>query len=173
MVTHPHPLYGGDMYNTVPATLARELPAQGIAVLRFNFRGVGASSGSHDQGEAERHDLVAAIDSAVHACADGLPLFLAGYSFGADVALTVDDPRHCGWAVIAPPLGLFDSFAARDDPRPKLVLAPTDDQFCPNTRATEVTAGWTSTTVTEIPGDHFLAESMGTALDAVRAFVEP
>ena len=62
VLCHPHPLYGGSMHDGVPDALFRALPARGIAAIRFNFRGVGASTGTHDKGDAERHDVAAAID---------------------------------------------------------------------------------------------------------------
>jgi alpha/beta superfamily hydrolase len=67
VLCHPHPLYGGSMHDGVPDALFRALPARGIAAIRFNFRGVGASTGTHDKGDAERHDVAAAIDALVAA----------------------------------------------------------------------------------------------------------
>ncbi len=88
VVCHPHPLYGGSMHNNVVDRLFRDLPAAGVPALRFNFRGVGASEGSHGGGESERGDVVAAID-ALASRHPGVPVLVAGYSFGADVALAV------------------------------------------------------------------------------------
>ena len=61
VVCHPHPLYGGDMDSAVVTTICRELETRGIASLRFNFRGVGGSQGTHDEGRGETDDLRAAI----------------------------------------------------------------------------------------------------------------
>jgi len=88
LIAHPHPLFGGTAENKVVTTLARALRELGYVTLRPNFRGVGASDGSHDQGIAETGDLLA-----VHAYArdnfPGLPIVLAGYSFGAYVITRV------------------------------------------------------------------------------------
>lgn len=86
LVAHPHPLYGGSADNKVVTTMARALRELGYVTLRPNFRGVGASSGTHDQGLGETDDLLL-----VHAYAEHrfgpLPLVLAGFSFGAYVAV--------------------------------------------------------------------------------------
>jgi uncharacterized protein len=82
VVTHPHPLYGGTMQNKVVQTLARAFVQEGWTALRFNFRGVGASQGRHDEGRGELEDMLALIAAEA---AEG-PLALAGFSFGSFVA---------------------------------------------------------------------------------------
>jgi len=81
VVAHPHPLFGGTMDNKVVQTLARALVQSGWTTLRFNFRGVGASQGEHDQGQGETRDLL----TVVRQLAPQGPLALAGFSFGAFV----------------------------------------------------------------------------------------
>ena len=81
---HPHPLQGGSMNAPLMIGVALRLVERGHSVLRFNFRGTGESSGEHDHGEAEQHDVAAAIGYAESAA---LPLGLAGWSFGAATAL--------------------------------------------------------------------------------------
>jgi alpha/beta superfamily hydrolase len=82
VIAHPHPLYGGTMDNKVVQTLARAFVQAGWTAVRFNFRGVGASDGTHDNGQGEVDDMLAVVSGAAH---DG-PLALAGFSFGAYVA---------------------------------------------------------------------------------------
>ncbi|GAB1384973.1 alpha/beta hydrolase [Melaminivora sp.] len=82
VIAHPHPLFGGTMDNKVVQTLARACVASGFTAVRFNFRGVGASAGSHDQGRGEAQDMLAVLRQVA---AQG-PLVLAGFSFGAFVA---------------------------------------------------------------------------------------
>ena len=82
VIAHPHPLFGGTMDNKVVQTLARACVACGLTAVRFNFRGVGASAGSHDQGRGEAQDMLAVLRQVA---AEG-PLVLAGFSFGAFVA---------------------------------------------------------------------------------------
>lgn len=90
-IGHPHPLYGGTLENKVAVTLARAFAGLGWLALRPNFRGVGASEGTHDHGQGETDDFVHLIDTAPRwlsdfAPADALPLALAGFSFGSFVA---------------------------------------------------------------------------------------
>jgi alpha/beta superfamily hydrolase len=82
VIAHPHPLFGGTMDNKVVQTLARAFVQSGWAAVRFNFRGVGASEGEHDEGRGETQDMLALI--ADQAGED--PLALAGFSIGAFVA---------------------------------------------------------------------------------------
>jgi len=82
LVAHPHPLHGGTLDNKVVQTLAKAFVELGYAVLRPNFRGVGASEGSHDEGRGEVDDLAAALDYAQREFGGGAPV-LAGFSFGA------------------------------------------------------------------------------------------
>lgn len=173
LLCHPHPLRGGSMYDGVPDALFQTLPPLGLAALRFNFRGVGGSGGSHDEGRAERHDVRAAI-AALAGAAPGVALVVAGWSFGADVSLAVTDEAITGWSPIAPPIRVqgpeaFHAVAA--DPRPKLLLSPENDQFNPADKARQAVAGWQSAEVVCVPGaDHFLWGHEAFLTDAVSTF---
>jgi hypothetical protein len=85
VLCHPHPQHGGTMDNKVVQTLARAFVQLGYRAVRFNFRGVGASAGAWDEGRGEIDDALAVI-AAQRAAAPGLPLALAGFSFGGYVA---------------------------------------------------------------------------------------
>jgi alpha/beta superfamily hydrolase len=85
LVAHPHPLYGGTMDNKVAQTLARTFVGLGYAAVRFNFRGVGASEGAHDEGRGEADDM-AIVLAQMRARFPSLPVALAGFSFGTFVA---------------------------------------------------------------------------------------
>lgn len=80
VVCHPHPLHGGTMDNKVAQTLARAFVQLGYRAVRFNFRGVGESAGAYDEGRGETADALAVV--AAHRQA-GVPLWLAGFSFGS------------------------------------------------------------------------------------------
>jgi alpha/beta superfamily hydrolase len=168
------------MRSLVTSELFAALPGRGLTVLRFNFRGVGASEGDYGEGVAERADIVAALDAAADlvdapaAGGDRAPLVLAGWSFGADVSLTVDDARLAGWFLVAPPLRVrpLDEMVAAQDPRPKRFVVPERDQFRPPAAVREITAGWVATEVFDVPGaDHFLVGRTGIAVDHLDAFV--
>ena len=82
VIAHPHPLFGGTMENKVVQTMARAFVQSGWTAVRFNFRGVGASQGQHDEGRGEVDDMLAVVSLA----APEGPLALAGFSFGSHVA---------------------------------------------------------------------------------------
>ena len=173
VLCHPHPQYGGSMHSLVLGELFRELPAHGVTCLRFNFRGVEGSGGTWDEGRGERADVVAAIDALHEQIGCAVPLLVAGWSFGADMALSTDDMRVAGWLAIAPPL----SYAAAPDDvgldaRPKhLVLAERDQVRDPDdVRA--ATAHWSATTVEVVSGaDHFFVGRTDRVVAAARAFI--
>ena len=117
------------MTNKVAHTVARAFVAQGAATLRFNFRGVGASAGSYDEGRGETADLQAVV-AAGRARFPGLPLWLGGFSFGSFVALRGQDEAGAARLVtVAPPLGRWD-FSGIDAPRcPWLVIQGDQDEL--------------------------------------------
>lgn len=84
VIAHPHPQFGGTMTNKVVHTIARACVERGWRAVRFNYRGVGASAGSYDQGRGETADLLAVVSQAA---APPEPLILAGFSFGAFVTV--------------------------------------------------------------------------------------
>jgi len=87
VIGHPHPLYGGTLENKVAVTLARAFSSLGWLAVRPNFRGVGGSEGTHDEGRGETDDFVLAVEAATSWLGDAtLPRALAGFSFGSFVA---------------------------------------------------------------------------------------
>jgi alpha/beta superfamily hydrolase len=128
---HPHPLYGGTMDNRVVYRAAKSAAGSGFAALRFNFRGVGGSTGTYDQGLGEQRDVSAAIDW-MEAEYPQKPLFVLGYSFGAWVGLKVGcrDPRIRGLVGIGLSLDLYDFDYLVDYPGPSLYIIGTRDAFC-------------------------------------------
>ncbi|MBO0728300.1 MAG: hypothetical protein J2P57_03510 [Acidimicrobiaceae bacterium] len=158
---HPHPDMGGNRFNHVIEAIYRSLPGAGVSAVRFDLS-------SSEPGRA-RADTVAALD-----LVDAARVVLVGYSFGADVALGVDDRRIAGWFAIAPPLRLVGVEAAAADQRPKALLVAEQDQWSPPSRVREQTAAWTNTTVTALAGaDHFLNGHGAAVAGAVRAWVAP
>lgn len=109
VVCHPHPLQRGAMTNKVTYILARAFNDLGAASLRFNFRGVGKSAGSFDEGLGEIADALAAMDW-LSARYPGVPLWLGGFSFGAYVALRAQSERPVKRLVtVAPAVERFDT----------------------------------------------------------------
>lgn len=108
VVCHPHPLFGGTMDNKVVTTLARALHEAGIPTLRFNFRGVGRSTGEFDAGVGETEDARAVAAWGAGRW-PGRELVIAGFSFGAFVALRLaQDTRAAQLITVAPPVVRFD-----------------------------------------------------------------
>ncbi len=127
VVCHPHPLHGGTMHNKVVTMIARSLRELGLAVVRFNFRGVGESAGEYDEGRGETLDLLAVAEWARRHRPDDA-FWLAGFSFGSYVALL--GARHLPvkqMISIAPPVGRWDFSAALAPPCPWLVVQGEDD----------------------------------------------
>lgn len=107
VVCHPHPLFGGELGNKVTYTLASVALKQDFVALRFNFRGVGASQGVHDAARGETEDCLHAVEW-LRAQLPGLPLLLAGFSFGAFVSLNAAARAQAAALVsIAPPFGRY------------------------------------------------------------------
>jgi len=130
VVCHPHPLGGGTMNNNVVYRAAKALVAGGVTALRFNFRGVGASTGSHANGVGEEEDVRAALDF-LRAQAPGLPIWIAGFSFGARVGLTVgarsDDVVKLFGIGLA--LRMFDYGFLTGCDKPKAIVQASHDEY--------------------------------------------
>jgi alpha/beta superfamily hydrolase len=125
---HPHPLYGGSMRTKVVYHAAKALTRVGVAVVRFNFRGVGASAGTFDEGAGERADFHAAADFAA-ARYPGLPLWAAGFSFGSWIAMTsgADDPRVTLLLGIAPVVDRYDYGNVKQSSKPTFLIHGEED----------------------------------------------
>jgi uncharacterized protein len=108
LVCHPHPLFGGTMDNKVVTTVARALNACGMPTIRFNFRGVGASAGCHDDGRGETDDAAAVAAWGARRFGERTVL-IAGFSFGAYVAMRLAQTLTPSRLIlIAPPVGRFE-----------------------------------------------------------------
>jgi len=129
---HPHTAYGGTMHTKMVYQSAKALSRIGCAVLRFNFRGAGASAGHFNDGPGERDDFRAALDF-MQAQYPGAPLWAAGMSFGAWVGLTVgaEDARVSTLIGIAPPLSRYDFSAVERSTKPKFFIQGEFDEICP------------------------------------------
>ncbi|MBP6596697.1 MAG: alpha/beta hydrolase [Arenimonas sp.] len=129
VVCHPNPPDGGTLHNKVVTMTARALTELGLAAVRFNFRGVGQSQGSFDQGRGETLDLLAVTDWLKKVRA-GDALWLAGFSFGSWVAL--QGARHLPvkqMISIAPPVGLREFAGVLPPPCPWLLIQGEADDL--------------------------------------------
>jgi uncharacterized protein len=130
VVCHPHPRGGGTMNNNVVYRAAKALVAGGVTALRFNFRGVGASTGSYAEGIGEEDDVRAALDF-LRAQAPGREIWIAGFSFGARVGLRVgarsDDVAKLFGIGLA--LDMFDYGFLDDCRKPKAIIQASQDEY--------------------------------------------
>jgi len=157
VITHPHPLYGGDMHNNVVAAIERVYRQKSYTTLRFNFRGVGNSQGSYGDGVGEQEDVRAAIsyltDSSIN------QIDLAGYSFGAWVnALAATNNLNLkNMIMVSPPVAFIDFGSVSNLSRLKLIITGTRDDIAPVEMINQAYPGWNAEAQFEVinGADHF------------------
>jgi alpha/beta superfamily hydrolase len=129
IVCHPHPLHGGTMQNKVAHTLGRSFAGLHFAALRFNFRGVGSSEGQFDNGNGEVADVAAAV-SWLRKSYPGLDLWLAGFSFGAAMAIQAAPLcRPAGLVSVAPAVSRFAGSLEEQPDCPWLIVQGDQDEL--------------------------------------------
>lgn len=168
-ITHPHSLYGGNMDNQVVKTLIRAYRRAGFSTLRFNFRGVGNSTGFFDQGAGEVKDVMAALaflaDQGIET------LYLAGYSFGAWVNARVD----CAIAgvktmiAVSPPVAFMDYGDKGTIPSLSLVVTGSEDEIAPPAMIREMMPVWNPNARLDVisGADHFYGVHLDALEDAI------
>ena len=175
VVCHPHPQHGGTMHNKVAHTLARAFLRSGFAVLRFNFRGTEGSGGSYDNGVGELDDALAALDW-IRERHPGLPAWLAGFSFGAAIAVraAVATPV-AGLVSVAPAIYRFANNLDGQPDCPWLIIQGDEDELV----EVDETVGWIDSLE---PGpellimtgaEHFFHGRLHELREAVTEFVRP
>ena len=178
VMCHPHPLHGGTMHTKAVYRAAQGFNDAGLVALRFNFRGVGLSTGSHDEGIGEQEDLRAALDW-IEAEFPHLPLVVGGFSFGSMVGLSVgaEDDRVVGLLGLGLPVDLDDrydySYLARAQ-KPVLVVQGEQDEFGSGQQVAETLAPLGShVTVVRVPDtDHYFDGKLEELRTAVRGYYD-
>jgi alpha/beta superfamily hydrolase len=172
VVAHAHPLHGGTMHFKVVFRIARALSRAGFGVLRFNFRGVGASAGIHDFGRGEREDFRAALDEAERR--GGVPMIAAGFSFGSTIAIAAgeDDPRVAALVVGGLPVDRWKPEGPGRVEKPALVISGGRDEFAETAVLRETVAHRFARPRLEIVegADHFLTGRLDVLEEKVLAF---
>jgi len=175
VLCHPHPVHGGTMNNRVIFRSGRAANEAGLLALRFNFRGVGASSGQYDQGTGEQEDVQAAVEW-LGGEAPGLPLVLIGFSFGAWVGLQVAcrDPEIVAMIGLGLPLNSYNFDFLLENYKPSLFIVGSEDEFCPREKMERLSRRLPSySDAIWIEGaDHFFANQLDQMQGHIRRFLQ-
>jgi alpha/beta superfamily hydrolase len=174
VVTHPHPLYGGDMHNNVVEAIVKAYSEKGYTTLRINFRGVGQSDGSFDEGLGEQEDVEAALTYLQEM--EKPSIDLAGYSFGAWVNARglkgfVQVERMI---MVSPPVNFIDFSFLDYNPKIRLVIAGSGDDIGPPEIIQKMLPNWNPDALFKIiqGADHFYWGKSGEIEKIVRNFLE-
>jgi alpha/beta superfamily hydrolase len=174
VITHPHPLYGGDMHNNVVAAIARVYRQKGYTALRFNFRGVGNSQGSYGDGVGEQEDVRAAVSYLADLGIGQIDL--AGYSFGAWVnALAVrDESPLANMIMVSPPVAFIDFGSISGLGSLRLIVTGSRDDIAPPDRIKKSYAAWNAAARFEVisGADHFYAGYLDKLEAILAAYLE-
>lgn len=173
IICHPHPQYGGNMYDGVVSLCYKYFAATGVTVTRFNFRGVGASAGQHSGGAGECADLLAVIQWLSTNKPDDR-ICLVGYSFGSWIVSQVlaeqaDDLQVNNVILIAPPLTYMDYPAREKIASPVSIILGSDDNFATEQEAVRW-LGETAHVQIITDADHFFTghyDALNTCLEAI------
>lgn len=173
VVTHPHPLYGGNLHNNVVKAVAAAYRQNGYCTLRLNFRGVEQSGGEYDAGSGEQSDVQAAANY-LHDLGK-TSIDLAGYSFGAWVnarGIKRFD-RVKRMIMVSPPVGFVDFSFFSDCPKLELVIAGSQDDIGPAAMIEQMIATWNPQARLRIisGADHFFRDKTDELIDIISRFL--
>ena len=142
VITHPHPQYGGDMYNPVVEAIEHAYHQRNITTLRFNFRGVGKSEGHYGDGIGEQQDVCGAIQYLHEQGVEQIDL--AGYSFGAwvNAHITPEAAPLKRMVMVSPPVAFMAFDAIRAIPQLSLVISGSRDEIAPVNRIETLLPDW-------------------------------
>ncbi|HUF56432.1 MAG TPA: alpha/beta hydrolase [Thermohalobaculum sp.] len=179
LILHPHPQYGGTMNNPVTYALHYAFRDLGFTVLRFNFRGVGRSQGEYDQGVGELSDAAAALDYLQAQNPNARACWVAGFSFGAWIAmqLLMRRPEINGFISAAPPANMYDFSFLAPCPSSGLIIHGGADRIVPGEDVGKLAAklkaqrGITITHQTVDEGNHFFEPMLETMIESVKQYV--
>lgn len=140
MICHPHPLYGGDMYNNVVGAIEEGFAAKDFTTLRFNFRGVGGSSGRHGDGEGEVKDVISAVHFLKNFLDPDGAIMLAGYSFGAWVCVkaAAKGEKEDGLFLVSYPFSVYEADLLTSYDRRIYLVGGDRDDIAPATELLKV-----------------------------------
>jgi len=173
VVSHPHPLFGGDMYNNVVAAIVEAYSETGFTTLRFNFRGIGQSQTTYDQAREGKADVQAALD---YLCDMGkTTIDLAGYSFGSWInAIGLSGfERADRLILVSPPVAFLDFSKVLPSEKIKFVITGSDDDLAPPSLLEPMVRYWNSNALFKVVEgvDHFYFSQTGRVRSVIRDFL--
>jgi hypothetical protein len=177
LVLHPHPQFGGTMHNKVVVRTAKALQEAGFETLRFNFRGVGHSTGQYDEGRGEADDARTALDYLLAQQPRAREAIIAGFSFGSVVGLRVGcaDARVQRLIAIGAPARLFDVDFLRSCVKPKIFIHGEEDTVAPLAPLAELLSQLPAESgfqFVRIPGaGHFFDDKLPELMREIKNFV--
>ena len=170
VISHPHPLYGGSMHNSVVKTVAQAYREQGYSTLRFNFRGVEKSEGDFDNGVGEQEDVKAALKTLGKKNMD-----LVGYSFGAWVnALGLPKFEEAQrFIMVSPPVGFVNFSFLEYSPKIKLIICGTRDEIAEYKKVEKMLPKWNDQALFRViqGADHFYSGHEEELKETIREFL--
>lgn len=173
VVTHPHPLYGGEMHNNVVESVVQAYGEKGYTTLRLNFRGVGQSEGTYDNGTGEQEDVKAAVAYLVGLGKTSIDL--AGYSFGSWVNAqcigSLTDVKRM--IMVSPPVNFIDFSFLEYNEKIRLVIAGSEDDIAPPAMIKDMIPVWNSEAEFNIiqGADHFYWGKTGEVEAMIRGLI--
>jgi len=173
VVTHPHPLYGGNMYNPVVKAIAKAYSDKGYSTLRINFRGVGESGGKYENGTGEQEDVLSAL--AYMNTLGIINMDLAGYSFGTfvNIGALKKNPSVRKMIMISPPVAFMEF--GRPSPLNclKLVITGSRDEIAPEDSVKKNISQWNPEAALEIieGADHFYSGYLKKLEETIAAYI--
>jgi len=174
VVCHPLPTGGGTLHNKVVFRAARGLENANVATLRFNFRGVGASAGTFDNGEGEQEDFLAALHWAMQKH-PGIKVFAGGFSFGAWVSsrAACEVPEVDALFLIGTPVNRYDFSYLRHCEKPMLLIHGTQDEHGDVAKFEKVVANVRNAESVIVTGaDHFFSKQLEAVEETLRSWAE-
>ncbi len=179
LVLHPHPKHGGTMNNKVCYNLYKSFVDQGFSTLRFNFRGVGKSQGEFDNGEGELADATAAMDWLQQYNRDAITFWVAGFSFGAWIALQLlmRRPEIERFITVSPPAGMYNFGFLSPCPRDGYIIQGNRDSIVEEPKVAKLVEELNSQQKVKVDysmidgADHFFRDHMDELVTDVNQFV--
>jgi alpha/beta superfamily hydrolase len=180
LILHPHPLHGGTMNNKMTYTLYQSFYRAGFHVCRFNFRGIGKSSGSYDGGEGELSDAASVMDWLQSKNQESSQFWIAGFSFGAWIALQLlmRRPEIAGFVVASPPTNKYDFNFLAPCPVSGLILQGDQDDVVPESGVASLASKLKAQKDIEVVykviqgTDHFFINSLPSVSAAVQTYLK-